>query len=117
MFYYGVNLVDVVEGEGPPPDLVWELVRGLPEDSMTSALRQGGMQFMGWNTERYLLAGIFDAVQANTYATGQWKKRPAEPKPFPRPTNAVATKKKDVSVAALFASMTQAQEKGGLGHG
>lgn len=58
----------------------------LPDDSLTAALMQGGREFFGWGQERYMIASLFDAVNLNTRATGNWKngKAPQIP-PYPRP--------------------------------
>lgn len=101
LFYYGVDLVDVVNLNGPPPSFVLELIRGLPDDSMTVALRRGGMEFFGWGTDRYIAADTFDALRVNTYATGNWAKTPEKPTPYPRPVVKSKVKKK-ASVADLF---------------
>lgn len=50
-------------------------------------MARGGEEFIGWGTERSLLADIFDAINANTRATGQYKQRPKVvlwPRPKPR---------------------------------
>lgn len=101
LFYYGVDLVQVVEGSGPPPSLVLELIEGLPDDSMFHALRLGGPQFLGWGVDRHIRASTYDAINVNTTATGNWKKSPPKPEPFPRPKTKQASKKK-ATVADLY---------------
>lgn len=53
---------------------------------MCAAQDRGGMEHIGWDHESYALAGIYDAINLNTLATGNWKKG-KEPKlpPFYRP--------------------------------
>lgn len=53
---------------------------------MSHALEQGGIEHLGWTLDRYALAAIYDAVNLNTRATGNWAKGKA-PKfePFYRP--------------------------------
>ena len=102
-----MNLVDVIAGDGPPPILVCELIRGLPDDSMTHALRQGGMQFLGWGTDRHIAASTFDAVSVGTVASGNWKGKPPKPPTYPRPTIKDAVKKTKATVADLFAKMSR----------
>lgn len=46
---------------------------------------RGGAQFRGWTRTHDLLAGVYDAINANTVATGNFKKKPKIP-PWPRPT-------------------------------
>ena len=63
------------------------LVEQLPEGSSYVAALAGGPQWRGWDTTRYLLADIFDAVQHNTVgafvAAGAKNVKP--PAPWPRP--------------------------------
>lgn len=80
------------------------LVKRLPDDSMTAALMQGGREFFGWGTDRYMAADTYDALNVNTIATGQWKKgkKPDIP-PWPRPKkDAIREKKKPVSVRDVW---------------
>lgn len=104
-FYYGIDLVDVIQGRGPAPSFVLVLIEGLPSGSMTAALAGGGTHLTGWSEERWLLAGIYDALNLNTRATGNWEKGKA-PKfePWPRPTAKDRTDegRKKVTVADLY---------------
>lgn len=53
---------------------------------MTAALSQGGREYFGWGVDRHLNADLFDALNVNTKATGQWKKGKAPDFPlWPRP--------------------------------
>jgi hypothetical protein len=85
-FYYGVRFADVLAGRGPSPYEAMLLVQRLPDDSLTAALMQGGREFFGWGRYRHMLADVFDALNLNTRATGNWKngKAPGIP-PYPRP--------------------------------
>ncbi|WP_263729958.1 hypothetical protein [Cellulomonas sp. SG140] len=77
----------------------------LPDDSMTTALAQGGAENLGWGIDRHLLASVYDAINTNTKATGMWEKGKAPKfKPFPRPADK-AEKKTPQTVAGLFAKM------------
>lgn len=105
MYYYGVDLVKVVAGDGPPPILVWELIRGLPDDSMIHAEQQGGMQFLGWGTDRHLAASIFDSIGVNTVTSGNWKKKAPKPPEYPRPKKEAKKEKAKTTVASLFGQM------------
>ncbi|MCY0921662.1 MULTISPECIES: hypothetical protein [Streptomyces] len=79
----------------------------LPDTSLTVALASGDRQHFGWGQDRHLAADLFDAINANTRATGQWGKGKA-PKipPFPRPSAKPAAQKActrpAVTVAALY---------------
>lgn len=98
--------MDVIAGRGPSPRYVLEVVQGLPDTSLTSALARGGRQFHGWGVERYMMAELYDALNANTAATGQWKKGPPKFKPFPRPQTEELGKRRKVSVRDLHAGFT-----------
>jgi hypothetical protein len=106
-FYYGIDLVEVIEGRGPSPFFVMLLVQRLPDDSMTAALRQGGRQYFGWGQERHILADLYDALNLNTRATGNWTKKPPKIPEYPRPkrTDATPTGKPKVTVKDIFARM------------
>lgn len=100
--------MDVIEGRGPSPSLVIQLVLGLPDDSMTAALASGGKENYGWGTDRHLLADLYDAINQNTRASGSWGKKGA-PKidPYPRPKSKAAKAKKKVTVADLFGQLNR----------
>lgn len=105
--------MDVIEGRGPSPYFVMTLVRRLPDTSLTVALASGGRDQFGWGVDRHLAADLFDALNQNTRATGQWGKGKAPKfKPWPRPS---AKKKKAgpdtkpgrrVSVAEIYKKFT-----------
>lgn len=70
---------------------------------MTAALMSGGRHYMGWGETRHLLAHIYDALNLNTRATGNWGKQPPNFEPWPRPnTRSAAPAKKKTSVADLY---------------
>lgn len=78
MFYYRVDLAEVIKGNGPAPSLVVALVKRLPPDSLTMSLIQGDPELFGWSHERDLLTSILDAINLNTLASGNWAKKPPE---------------------------------------
>lgn len=80
----------MVGGEGPSPSLVLSLVYRLPEDSMFVALARGGREHFGWTHDRHLLASIYDALNVNTRATGNWAKKAPDIPEWPRPKVAPA---------------------------
>lgn len=99
LLYYGVDLVDVVAGRSHhSPRLVVALIEWLPEDSAFAAAINGGRRWLGWTEDRMLRAALYDAMNANTVATGQWKKRPPRIDPWPRPNR---RKRKPTSIAAI----------------
>ncbi|MGW1836971.1 hypothetical protein [Streptomyces sp. NPDC002067] len=98
----------MIAGRGPSPALCLLLVARLPDTSLTVALASGGREHFGWGQDRHLAADLYDALNANTRATGQWNrgKAPTIP-PFPRPTSqAKSTKKpaakRSATVRALY---------------
>lgn len=88
------------------PRLVLAVVASLPDTSYTAALIQGGPEFSGWGVDRHLAASIFDALNQNTVATGQWKKVP-KIDPFPRPGDA-KEKEKPPSLRDIWARLPKA---------
>lgn len=80
----------------------------LPDDSLTSALANGGRQHFGWGTDRHLMADLYDAINLNTKATGNWKKgaQPDLP-PWPRPARDGGTGKKPVTLADIYARFSR----------
>ncbi|MFE7124030.1 hypothetical protein [Streptomyces sp. NPDC057617] len=100
----------MIAGQGPSPALVLALVRRLPDTSLTVALASGGREFFGWGQDRHLAADLYDAVNANTRATGQWgrSKAPKIP-PYPRPKKATANRvgeRRPMSVAEIYKRFT-----------
>jgi len=85
--------------------LVLLYAQRLPDTSLTVALASGGRDHFGWGIDRHMLADVFDAINANTKATGNWGrgKTPKLPQ-WPRPTGKKKKpeKKKPVSVADIF---------------
>lgn len=59
-------------------------IAALPDESLTVALMRGGREFYGWTQNTELLAAVYDGININTSATGNFKKRP-KVDPFPRP--------------------------------
>lgn len=94
--YYRVDLRDVfTESPAISPRLILALTEQLPEDSALVAAHNGGPQFRGWTAGRYLLAGVFDALQA-----ANWQRagnRGTKPRPVSRPRQ----KPRVVTVAEL----------------
>lgn len=93
--------MDVIEGRGPAPRLVISLIQRLPDTSLTSALASGGREHFGWGADRHMQADIFDAINQNTRASGNWGKKPPKIEPRPRPGKK-GKGKKAVTVADIF---------------
>ncbi|MEU0739260.1 hypothetical protein [Streptomyces sp. NPDC006134] len=86
------------------------MVQRLPDTSMTVALASGGREFFGWGVDRHMQADLFDALNSNTKATGNWAKGkvPKIP-PYPRPKPKTQTENKAqrrVSVAEIYARLS-----------
>jgi hypothetical protein len=73
---------------------------------MTAALVNGGKQHFGWGVDRHMRADLFDALNVNTKATGNFRKPPTFPL-WPRPSHKQAdAPKKKVSVRDLYRRFT-----------
>ena len=106
-FYYHLDIAAVLDEATIPPAHLLAMVERLPEGSMTSAMRRGGESWgehFGLDKNYYLGAGIFDAIQANTIGTGQWRKGKA-PKFVPWPLPKSEKKKTPTTVRSLFEKM------------
>lgn len=67
----------------------------------------GGRDHFGWGEAEHILANVYDAVNTNTRATGNWKKSPPQIDPHPRPVakrkpRDRRRKKSGVTVADLY---------------
>lgn len=101
----------MVAGRGPSPALVHLLVRRLPDTSLTMALASGGREHFGWGADRHMTADLFDALNQNTRATGQWGKRgapkfPEYPRPKAKKESHKGEKKRRLSVAEIYKQLT-----------
>ncbi|MEU9126580.1 hypothetical protein AB0D08_00430 [Kitasatospora sp. NPDC048540] len=86
----------------------------LPDTSLTVALASGGRDHFGWGVDRYLAADLYDALNVNTRATGNWPKGKAPKFPaWPRPAarakkkTAPSDKPKRVGVADIYKKFTR----------
>ncbi len=110
MFYYKVDLRDIINGKMHPL-LAVSLIERLPQSSAFGALTQdkdNWREYLDLAPEYYALAGIYDAVNANTRATGNFK-TPPKFKPWPLPHEVINQKKATGSVAGLFARLQARQ--------
>lgn len=90
------------------------MVRRLPDTSLTVALASGGREHFGWGVDRHMAADIFDAINQNTRATGNWGKGKApkipswpRPKALKKPTKAAPNEPgRRVSVADIYKRFT-----------
>lgn len=77
------------------------VIRWLPDSSAFYASRAGGRAFLGWGEDRRLSAALYDAVNQNTRATGNWKKDPPDIPRWETPFDK-AKKSKKATVKGLF---------------
>lgn len=120
LHYYRLDLRDLFSDEDPlDPRWVLSLVSHLPTDGAFWASRRGGVQYRGWDMDRYALVALINSVRQTNYiltlVNRDPKKRPPDPPdPFPTPDD---TEKKSVSrhkpgsFAAIAASMMAAQKR------
>lgn len=59
-------------------------------------MMRGGREYYGWTQETEISAALYDAINVNTSATGNFKKRP-KIDPFPRPKRDKAEKQDQIS--------------------
>lgn len=89
----------------------------LPHDGAFFAARQGGLEFRGWDTDRYALVALVNAVRAGNHIQlmiNRDPKRaaPKPPAPFPIPGDETkSSAPKPGSFAAIAASMLAAQRR------
>lgn len=91
------------------PLLAVSLIERLPQSSAFGALHQDSKnwrEYLDLSPEYYALAGIYDAVNTNTRATGNFK-TPPKFKPWPLPHEVITKKSQPNSVASLFARMSR----------
>ncbi|WP_280350340.1 hypothetical protein [Nocardia abscessus] len=87
--FYNVDIRDVfIEGTGVTPRFLLSLIIHLPAESATVAEQRGGQQFLGWTEDRYLAAGIYNAIRELTWAfiAANSKKKPKPPDALPLPS-------------------------------
>jgi hypothetical protein len=101
MRYYGIDLGDVILRDRMAPRFVIALIRGLPDTSLFATRLKGGEDHRGWGVAEHILASIYDAVNQNTRATGNWgKKKPPKIDPFPKPKSKPKEKSRGPSTVA-----------------
>lgn len=92
---------------GMAPSFVLSLIQRLPDTSLTAALASGGREYFGWGADRHIAADLFDALNQNTRACGNWGKKPPKFDPRPRPGRGGKDKKKGVGVADIFKRLSR----------
>lgn len=86
LYYYNVDIYDVVLGK-VHPRRVLNLVRRLPEDSVTKGLASGGEDFIGWDASRTYLALLLEnqIFMRHEYAQSMTEKKLKPPQPLKLP--------------------------------
>ena len=102
--------------ERESPKYILALIFQLPTDGAFYASRRGGIQFRGWDIDRYINVAQVNAQRANNHILlmvnrDPKKAAPADPDPFPTPDGDGKPKFKRGSFAAIAASMFEAQRK------
>lgn len=70
---------------------------------MTKALMRGGREHFGWGREHYMLADLYDAMNLNTQATGNWKNKAPDIPKYPTPKLTPKAKKR-TTVKEIYAA-------------
>lgn len=98
-----MDLIETIEGRGRAPSLVLALIERLPDDSLTVALASGNRETFGFGRTAHMLADLYDAINVNTRASGNWgKSGPPKIPPYPRPEGVSEEEKKPKTVADVF---------------
>lgn len=72
-----MDLIEVINGNGPPPSVVLELVRYLPPGSACESIQLEAPDMLGYDIAARILLNVSDWSQATMMSAGQWgKKRP-----------------------------------------
>lgn len=113
-----MDLRDLFSDENPlSPRYLLALILHLPTNGALYASRSGGIQFRGWDIDRYALVALVNAQRAGNHillmANRDPKKpKPAAPEPFPTPdAKRKPSAPKPGSFAAIAASMMAAQRR------
>ena len=99
------------------PRYVLSLVLHLPTDGAFYASRRGGMEFRGWDVDRYALVALVNAQRAGNHIQlminrDPKRAKPEPPEPFPIPGDeAGKSKPKKGSFAAIASTMMAAQRR------
>ncbi|APC43176.1 tail assembly chaperone [Mycobacterium phage Jaan] len=114
LHHYQVDLRELFSEVAPlSPRYVLSLIMHLPTDGAFYASRRGGVQFRGWDADRYALVAAVNALRANNHILMMVNRDPAKPKPkapdpFPTPDD---NKKPTAPKPGSFAAMVVAAKK------
>jgi hypothetical protein len=95
--YFGIDLRDLFSDENPlSPRWVLLHIQQLPMGSSFVAEIRGGIQFRGWDEDRYMRAAFIDSVRVLQYILILCNSDPNKPKaqppdPYPLPDNVKRT--------------------------
>ena len=112
-----MDLRDLFRDEGSlSPRYVLALVIWLPTKGALYASRRGGVQFLGWDVDRYALVSQVNAQRAGNHILLLANRDPSRPKPslpepFPTPDKEKSGPPKPGSFAAITASLLSAQRR------
>lgn len=105
--FYSLDLTDVYRGTLPAA-VALELIMQLPDRSRTKGRMQGGKEFIGWDYDRYLQVGIFDAIRGVQWILANQNARRTSPQPTPTTVPTKPVEKKN-----FLGSMFKQMLKGG----
>jgi len=74
LFYYGVDLLSVIRGDGPPPSIILPLIEYMPVGSVTHSLLNNTPDAIGYGVLERILSDVDDWCQAGALSAGNWAK-------------------------------------------
>ncbi|QLF84588.1 tail assembly chaperone [Mycobacterium phage Gail] len=114
LHHYQLDLRLLWSEEAPlSPRYVLALIMQLPTDGAFYASRRGGIQFRGWDADRYALVAAVNALRANNHILTVVNRDPAKPKPkppepFPTPDSDTKSAPKPGSFAHMIVAAKRA---------
>lgn len=84
--YFQKDILDLIRGDMSPVE-AFSLLMHLPDESRVKAHFRGGSHHEGWGYDRYLRAGMINAINTNTYLLARInsKRKPDQPEPVETP--------------------------------
>ena len=104
-FYYHLDLIAILNESQTPPAATLARVFRLPEGSMFASQchnKEHWREYLDATKSYYATAATFDAVNTNTRATGNWRKKPPKIDFYPIPQIVVQKKDKPVTARSLY---------------
>lgn len=115
--HYGIDLRDLFSDVDPLSPR-WALlhIQQLPMGSSFVAEIRGGMQFRGWDEDRYMQAALIDSVRVLQYIlilvnSDPKKSKPPPPEPYPLPDHVKRNKQDEPGSFAFIAKKKLAEAR------